>query len=39
MRSMNKGWFTFGDKFTGGDSAGIVVKADSKSNFKEGDRV
>lgn len=39
MRSMNKCWFTFSNRIIGGDSAGIAVKADSKSNYNEGDSV
>lgn len=38
-RSMNKGWFTFVDIIIDGDSAGIFVKADSKSNYNESDSV
>ena len=39
FKGMNNGWFTKGDRVIGGDFAGLIVKAGSETNFKEGDRI
>lgn len=39
LKGLNSGYFTCGNRIIGGDFSGVVVKAGSKTAYKEGDRI